>query len=211
LNDPNDIKEELINLVYAGRKEEAIQLLQQKHGATREEAEQLLKLAVKETHTPVDFFKRAARASSTHVTKGKGCQQTVFGLIAFGFGFFGVPMLLAAAGIFIYQLNFISNSTRIIGTVAVSEEPSDNSDSQYHSIITYEVNNETYSTKSTVSSNTPQYYVNDPVPLFVNNENPNDVLIDSFLERWLIITIVGSLGLFFTILMAVFVGKSRRK
>ncbi|HNP08137.1 MAG TPA: DUF3592 domain-containing protein [Cyclobacteriaceae bacterium] len=211
MNDPNDIKEELINLVYAGRKEEAIQLLQQKHGATREEAEQLLKLAVKETHTPVDFFKRAARASSTHVTKGKGCQQTVFGLIAFGFGFFGVPMLLAAAGIFIYQLNFISNSTRIFGKVIVAKEKSDNNDTQMHSVITYEVDGKTYSKRSTVSSNTPQYYVHDPVPLFVNNEDPNDVLIDSFLERWLIITIVGSLGLFFTILMAVFIGMSRRK
>lgn len=211
MNDPKDIKEELINLVYAGRKEEAIQLLQQKHGATREEAERLLKLAVKESFTPVDFFKRATKAGASQVGLGKGCLQSIFGMVAYGFGFFGIPMLLAATGIFIYQYLFISNSTRIIGKVVVSEENYNNSELQYRSVISYEVNARTYTTETSVASNTPQYYVNDPVPMFVHNENPNDVLIDSFLERWLIITIVGSFGLLFTFLMVVFLKMSKRK
>lgn len=198
-----------MSLVYAGRKNEAIQLLKQKYGASDEEAEQLLKLALKESFTPIDFFKRAAIAGTTGITKGKGCKQTLFGMIAFGFGFFGIPMLLAAAGILIYQFYFISNSTRLIGTVVVSEE-SYNSNTEYRAVISYQVNSETYSTQSSVTSNTPQYYVNDPVPLFVNNENPNDVLIDNFFERWLMITIIGSMGLFFTILMIVFIKMSKK-
>ena len=208
MNDPKDIKEELINLVYAGRKEEALQRLQQLHGATREEAEQLLKLAVKESFSPIDFFKRATKASTSHLSKEKGCKQTIYGMIAYGFGFFGIPLLLAASGIFIYQLYFISNSTQVIGTVVVSEEPNDAS-TQYRSVISYPINGKTYSTQSTVTSSVPQYYVNDPVPLFVNNENPNDVLIDNFLERWMILTIIGSLGFLFTLLMIVFLRKSR--
>ncbi|MEP2668757.1 MAG: DUF3592 domain-containing protein [Cyclobacteriaceae bacterium] len=211
MNDPKDIKEELINLVYAGRKEEAIQLLQQQHGATREEAEQLLKLAVKESFTPVAFFKRATKAGASQVGLGKGCLQTIFGMVAYGFGFFGIPMLLAATGIFIYQYLFISNSTRIIGTVTVTEENYTNSELQYRSVISYEVNEKTYTTETTISADTPIYYVNDPVPMFVHNDDPNNVLIDSFLERWLIITIVGSLGLIFTLMMVVFIKKSRKK
>lgn len=198
-----------MSLVYSGRKDEAIQLLKQKYSATDEEAEQLLKLAVKESFTPVDFFKRAAKAGTSGITKGKGCKQTIFGMVAFGFGFFGIPLLLAAAGIFIYQFYFISNSTRIIGTVVASEEPN-NSSTQYRSVISYQINSETYSTQSTVTSNTPQYYVNDPVPLFVHNDDPNDVLIDSFVERWLMITIIGSMGLFFTIIMIVFIKMAKR-
>ncbi|MEQ9412972.1 MAG: DUF3592 domain-containing protein, partial [Cyclobacteriaceae bacterium] len=179
------------------------------HGATREEAEQLLKLALKESFTPVEFFKRAAKASTSHISKDKGCKQTIFGMIAFGFGFFGIPMLLAAAGIFIYQFYFISNSTRIIGTVAASEQQYNRNESSYRSVITYQINSKTYSTESNIISSTPEYYENDPVPLFVSNENPNDVFIDSFFERWLIITILGSIGLFFTLLMMVFARKSK--
>jgi hypothetical protein len=206
LNNPKDIKEELISLVYAGRKEEAIKRLQLLHGATREEAEQLLKLAVKESSSPIDFFKRAAKAGTSHLSKEKGCKQSIYGMIAYGFGFFGIPLLLAASGIFIYQLYFISNSTRVIGVV--SEVPDDAS-TQYRSVISYPVNGKTYSTQSTVTSSAPQYYVNDPVPLFVNNENPSDVMIDNFLERWMILTIIGCPGILFTLMMMVFLRKSR--
>lgn len=199
-----------MSLVYAGRKNEAIQLLKQEYGATDEEAEQLLKLAVKESFTPVDFFKRATKAGTAGLTKGKGCKQTIFGMIAYSFGFFGIPMLLVAAGIFIYQYYFISNSTRIIGTVIVSEVSNYNN-AQYNAVISYQINSKTYSTQSTVTSDTPQYYMNDPVPLFVNNEDPNDILIDSFLERWMNITIIGTLGFFFTFIMIVFLRLSKKK
>lgn len=206
MNDPDKIKQELVDLVYAGRKEEAIQRLQQLHGATRKEAEQLLKLAVKESFTPVDFFKRAIKATAQTSPNKKGCLHTIFGLMAFGFGFFGIPMLLAAAGIFIYQQYFIANSTQLTGTVIQIEETFTNSSK---AVIEYEVNGVAYTTRTGVSTNPPQYYMDDPVSLYVSLENSEDVLINNFVERWLMLTILGSLGTFFTVLMLIFYRKSR--
>ena len=212
MNDLHEIKEELIQLTYSGRKEEAIQLLIRKYGVTTEEAEQLLSLALKESFTPLTFFKQAAKAGSTHLLgKGKGCKQTLFGMIAFGFGFFGIPTLLMALGIFVFQHYQISNSVKTVGFVSsIVTEETDAPSKQFLPIISHEVAGKQYSKKGSFSSNTLYYSVGDSVNIYVNQHDPNDIIIDNFSERWLIITIIGGMGLFFTIVMVVFIRMSRQ-
>ena len=52
--------------------------------------------------------------------------------------------------------------------------------------------------------------IGERVVLFVRKENPNDVIIDTFLERWLVITIVGAIGAVFVFVMILLIIISRK-
>lgn len=64
-------------------------------------------------------------------------------------------------------------------------------------IMEYEVAGELYTYEATVSSTPPSYYVGEEVNIYVNPDNPNQILIDTFTDRWLVVVILGSMGLIF--------------
>ncbi len=207
MNDLEEIKEEITNLVLSGKKDEAISLLQKKYNISREEAEKLLAVALKETVNPGILFKRIPQMLSG----GKGCKKTIYGMIAFGFGFFGIPMLLAAIGFGVYFHYDESQRIEITGTVVDFDTYYDgNGDLQYTPIISYSVDNQTYSCKGTWYSNSPEYNEGDPVTLMVSPDDPESVYVDSFSERWFVLVITGSVAGLFIILMFLFTFMSRR-
>lgn len=207
LNDLEEIKEEITSLVLTGKKEEAIVLIQKKYGANRAEAEKLLALAFKESVQPIDLVKRIPQILSG----GKGCKKTIYGMLAFGFGFFGIPMLLGAIGIGIYFNYEEKHSLPVEGTVIDHDTYKDgNGTIQYTPIVSYTVKGEQYSCKGTMYSSPPEYQIGDVLPVFVNPAEPHSAFINTYSERWFVITFLGVGSIMLIILMLIFTFMSRR-
>lgn len=207
------IKEELSNLVFSGKKEEALKLIEDKYGAGRAEAEKLLQLAVKESVSPQKLFS-VLKNQSKRLNNGKGCKHTIFRYIAITLGFIGIPPLLIAVGVYLYTDIQISESEITTGTV-VELRPyrNDYNSYDYTPIIRYEVRGKEYTMEAPVYSDTPEFAEGEQVPLLVHKENPDLVIIDTFTQRWFMIILIGSIGAFFTTGMIVFLvlGRSPSK
>lgn len=205
----DEIKEELSTLVFSGKKEEAIKLIQDKYGANREEAEKLLQLAVKESTTPLKVFS-LLKSQVEKTNNGKGCKQTVFKFIAISFGFIGIPPLLIAIAIYFYYDQQIANSELVTGTVVELKpyieygQPTD-----YTPIINYEINGQLYTMEAPVYSDTPEFIIGEQVELFVDKDDSNLVLINTFTQRWFMLILIGSIGGFFTLAMIIFLYLSK--
>ncbi len=209
MQDLDDIKEELGNLVFSGKKQEAIELLQKRYGATAEEAEQLLKLAIKESYTPVQVVKRFI-ASTPKSADGRGCKQQAFHMIAIIFGFLAVPLILISIVMYVYNDYQIKHSDLIIGKVtAINTYTSYGEDPKLFPVITYRVGIHQYDFEAPVYSDTPEFEVGEEVELFVHRDDPESVIINTFTQRWFMILLVAPFGLFFLILMLIFFRKSK--
>ena len=206
----DEIKEELSNLVFSGKKEEAIQLIQDKYGATRAEAEKLLQLAIKESVSPQKLFS-ILKNQSQRINIGKGCKQTIFKFIAIIFGFMGIPPLLIAIGIYFYTDSQISDSDTVIGTVVELRPFQEYGEpTAYTPIITYEVNGNAFTMEAPVYTDTPEFSEGEQVELFVHTDDPNSVIINTFMQRWFMTILMGSIGGLFTLGMIVFLFLGRR-
>ena len=62
-----------------------------------------------------------------------------------------------------------------------------------------------------VYSDTPEFTEGEQVELLVHKENPNLVIINNFTQRWFMIILIGSIGVFFTLGMIVFIFLSRKR
>ena len=132
-------------------------------------------------------------------------------MIAFGFGFFGIPMFLAAIGFGIYYHNDAEYRMDIFGQVIDYDSYNDaNGVTQYTPVISYALDDKEYTCKGTVYQSPPEYAIGDVIPLQVHPEDPESVYIDTFSERWLVVVILGSVSFVFIILMLVFTFMSRR-
>lgn len=191
----DEIKEELSNLVFAGKKEEAIQLLQQKYGTSRTEAERLLGLAIKESITPGKFFSTVMKNVPERMGAGKGCKPIIYKFIAIIFGFIGIPPLLISIFIYFYYDEQIDHSILVMGTVVELRPYTEyGKPTDYTPIIEYEVAGQAYTMEAPVYSDTPEFSIGERVELFVENDNPESVLINTFTQRWFMIILIGSVG-----------------
>jgi hypothetical protein len=66
-------------------------------------------------------------------------------------------------------------------------------------VVTYMFNNIEYQYQSSIYANPPSHAVGDVVELFVVENNPEEAMINSFVDRWLLIMIFGILALVFDI------------
>ena len=62
-------------------------------------------------------------------------------------------------------------------------------------IISYEVEGTQYRYVSSVYSSPPAYEFNESVEIYLDNDDPNKVIINSFANKWLVVTIFASFGL----------------
>jgi hypothetical protein len=214
LKNLEEIKEQLSSLVLSGRKDEAIKLLREKFNVTLEEAEKLLGVALRESITPAKFFTGVIKGLGGRISDskgGSGCRQTILKLLAVVFGFFGIPALLIAIGVYVYYDYQIDKSIIVTGTVVeVKPYRGYNDPIEYIPVIDYTVDGKTYSMKAPIHSSTPEFEEGERVDLFVNREDPESVIIDTFTQRWLIITVIGSVGLIFTMMMVAFIVMGRK-
>ncbi len=199
MNDLAEIKEQLLDLVFSGKKEEAIKLLQGKYGADRAEAEKLLQLAIRENVTPAKLFSAVLKRASIHVAGGKGCRHTMFKYAAIICGFIGIPPLLIACGIYLYRDQQISESSIVAGIVTeLKPYHSYGEPVEYTPIISYEVNNQNYTIEALVYGDTPEFEEGESVALYVHRDNPNVVIINTFTQKWFMVILIGSIGMVLT-------------
>ncbi len=204
MNDVSEIKEELKDLVLSGEKGKAVRLLQEKYNVTPTEAEKLLALALRESLNPASLIKGL-------LSRAVGHKKGFFRILAFAMGFIGIPILLMAVGVYLYTSYQIEHSDTVVGTV-VELEPHGAYDeaTTYTPIIAYDMNGEEHSFSASVYSNTPEFAVGDTLVLYVNRENPESVIIDTFTQRWLMIVVTGMIGFSFSCSMIVLYYHSKK-
>jgi len=110
--------------------------------------------------------------------------------------FIGLGLLFMGAATYIYfrQAQSIQHSDLIKGKVVSMQQ---NSEGMSAPVIEYEWHGKKWTYQSTTYSNPPAFSVDEEVPVYVNRQDPDNITVDSFSERWLIIFILGLMGSFF--------------
>ena len=67
-------------------------------------------------------------------------------------------------------------------------------------VIAYEIDGSPYQYISSIYSNPPAFELNETVEIYVNKDDPNEIIINSFINKWLIVTIFASFGLVFDLI-----------
>lgn len=111
--------------------------------------------------------------------------------------FIAIGLLFLGAAVYIYvnQSQSIQQSDRISGKVISMKQ---NNDGMSAPVIEYEWHGKKWVYSSTTYSSPPAFNVDEEVPVYVNRQDPDDITVDTFSERWLLIFILGVIGLFFT-------------
>lgn len=194
--DLDSIKADLTQLVLAGRKADALKLLQERYRVNETEAEDLLRLAVKESVNPAMILKT--------IGSRLGGRGMIFKLAAFGLGFMGVPIALVFAGLLVFDQIQVSNSISIQGVVTELETLS-YEDARSRPVIQYTFDTELFHVKGSTYSSPPAFKIGDAVPLLIDSDYPENAVINTFSERWIAVTILGIIGVVFLGLMGFFI------
>ena len=197
LDDLNEIKVELRDLVLSGKKDQAVRLLEDRFDVSPTEAERLLGLALKETINPANFIVGA-------LGRAVGNKKSIFRMAAFAMGFIGIPMVLSAIGVYLYTNYQIDSSVRTTGVVTAVDPY------RQTPTISYGVAGAEYTTTAAVFSDKPEFTIGDSVTLYVSQTDPQSVIIDTFAQRWLMVVVVGMIGFSFVSSMIVLLFHSRK-
>lgn len=191
-----DLKAEVTRLLQAGKKIEAV-----KYAKTD------LRTGLKEALAFVEKVEKEINPDAVPANlKVGGCLGGGFRLVGWVFGSIGVLFMLVAGIIYYFQLKTIENSDQVTGVVVDFQSGGSGSSP----VIDYEWQGQKRQYHSTTSSNPPAYEMNEDVPIYVNRDNPADVIVDTFTDRWLLIAVFGGLGSFFTLFSAIFMFASRK-
>jgi ribosomal protein L7/L12 len=185
------LKEEVKTLLIAGKKIEAVKLVRVQ-----------FRKGLKEALDMVEVVQKEIDPSLLPASSRSGCAGNLFKIVAAIFGFVTFILLGIAALIYYMDQDEISKSDRIQATVVDLRE---SDDGMFTPVIRYQYNGREHEYTSNFASNPPDYAINEVVFVYVNRENPEKVIIDSFSDRWLGLIIVAGLGLFFgffTIILA---------
>lgn len=109
------------------------------------------------------------------------------------FGIAGVGMILGASYLFYDEQSFATGSVKTIGEVIDYTRDEDAS----YPVVRYNWEGEEFTYYSSTGSNPPPYEIGEQVELLIDPLNPNKAMINSFLDRFLGITILGGLGVLF--------------
>ena len=100
---------------------------------------------------------------------------------------------------YISKADQIAHSVLIEGTVTQMI----NDESGSAPVVSYSYEGNEYHYASSIYSSPPSYAVGDVVELYVFHDNPQEAIINSFVDRWLIIMIFGILAIVFDIVAVI--------
>jgi hypothetical protein len=177
LSVPEHDKKHIRSLLIEGRKIEAIKFIKSTYGLSLKEAKRLIDL-VDLTIGPNEYAQTISSKPAKNVEK----------IVASVFLVTGILMLFIAVFIFMKNEEFISRG--ITGRAVVISNPA-------KPVFEYEYQGVTHQYQTNTESNPPSYAIGEEVDIFIDPDNPDNILVDTFLDRWLAILIVGSLGAVF--------------
>jgi Protein of unknown function (DUF3592) len=193
-------KEHAIELIQMGDKE-AVRYLQQVLNVNAEQALLLTKKLEEEI-----MAEDEAVFEELKVARENNSQQPPVnaGRIASGI-FMGVGsvILAVAAWIGVSNYKFAQQALRVKGTVIMYSNYESRNDygsqsTMYTPTYQYVFNGKTYTYTSSTSSSSHEYEINENVNVLVDPQKPEEVLIDSFWERWFVMTLLGGMGTLIT-------------
>ncbi|MEX1241285.1 MAG: DUF3592 domain-containing protein [Cyclobacteriaceae bacterium] len=190
------LKTDVSELLKSGRKLQAVQVVRSNLHVGLREALLLVEEVAREVNPNYVSF------------NATGCIQ----LVAKGLGIFlmvvSIFFLAAAAIIYFFQSQSISKSDRVTGLVT---EMKSMDTGESAPVVEYEWKGNKRSYQSTYYSSPPDYEVGQTVPLFVNREDPEEVTLDTFTDRWALIVGLAVPGAFLLLVSIVFLYFARRK
>lgn len=194
-------KDHAIELIQMGDKLEAVRYLQQVLSIDAEKAllltEKLEQEVDAEDAEVIDELK--ARQEEALKNPPVDVGRIVGGI------FMGVGCLLLAiaAWLGVSHYQFAQRAIPIQGIVLrYSSYESRSDDGPYTTMYTptyqYSFEGKTYTYQSSTSSSSREYEVNEKVDVLVDPQQPKEILIDSFWERWFVVILLGGMGTIFT-------------
>jgi hypothetical protein len=161
-------------LIYENKKDEAEAILIAETGLSKEEASSYI---VRMTGT----------LSNTSSVEDKPKSNKTAAFVVMGVGF-----LMWGLALYFYvdkdsQLANSNLSTGVVVDYIVGEGLAP--------VIAYEIEGTQYRYTSNIYSTPPPYELNETVEIYISNDDPNSVIINSFSNKWLIVTIFASFGL----------------
>ncbi len=172
-------KEHIRELLIQGKKIEAIKYIHDNYKLGLKESKRLVELVDQDIRNDEYVYDR-----STVVHTGKNIGKLV-GKIFLGIG---IILLVPAIIVFANNQKLVDSAVLITGTVISNPSQPE---------IEYNYNGETLVYYSSVTSTPPSYELGEKVEIYVDPEDPSNVLINTFSDRWLLITILGVMGLVF--------------
>lgn len=167
------------DLLRKGKKIDAIRFVKDSLG-----------IRLKQARTIVEDLDRSLhpgrKAAMTH---GPGL------IVSIIFGSIGTLFLAIAGYIFYSQSLSIGKSDLVTGRVIRLETKSDGMSAP---VIEYEWNGQRWLYASKTYTSPPAYTVDETMSIYVNREDAADIIVDTFSDRWFLITVLGSMGLIFT-------------
>ncbi len=191
------IKEQVVALLQAGKREDAKTLLIGKFSINEEQAEQLIQVLEQENplkHVVQPMFTRTFNQSGS---QGSGCIVLVLTGFKIFFGLITFMMLAVAIGIYIYTNRFAGDAHQVEGTVVSFRLDDTNASAP---VVEYRWRDSLRVYESTMYSTPPAYTKGEIITLLINPDDTEEILIDSFTERYLIPVVFGSIGVFFLFL-----------
>jgi hypothetical protein len=193
----NQEKVRLEMLLKLGDEQKAMQFLQEELNLSAEEARQAvekLKPSVKPLPRSLiqKFNSRKNETKNDKMGSRIGLLFMVIGIIMLGF-----------SGYTAYSnYKFMENAISITGKVIdldthYSSDDDGGSTLMYSPVFEYEYNGQTYKHYSDVSSSSPDFEINEEAEIFINPDSPGSALVNSFMERWFVVVLLGGMGIMF--------------
>jgi len=174
-------KSKVIALLRAGNKIGAIKYLKEH-----------LNIRLKDAKHKAEELQKEINPKLGAVTRSAGLAVKMVLLI---FGFVGFVFLGIAGFIFYSQTNSIGKSDLISGKVVRMEYQDGGQGSA--PVIEYEWNGQKWLHVSNIYSSPPAYAVDEEIAIYVNREDPEDIVVNTFTDRYFFILIFGLLGFVF--------------
>jgi len=191
-------KEHAIDLIEMGEKLEAVRYFQE---VLNIDAEQALLLAEK-LEQEVEASPAMQELSQKH-EEMKRSGAHVGRLVGLIFMSIGMVMLVVVFYLLYTHQQFEKNALTVKGTVVEfqsyeSRNKNSSSTTMYTPVFEYEFKGKKYTYVSTSSSNIKEYEVGESLDILVDPENPSEVLVNSFMEKWFLPILLGFMGALFT-------------
>jgi hypothetical protein len=192
-------KQHAIHLIEMGEKIKAIKYIRESLNVSLEEALKLtekLEEEVKPTPFRLNFNEaRRQRFQQAGINIGKLVGSIFMGV--------GVLLLTIAAWFIVSNNQFEKRAKHVKGKVidySSYDSRDDDGDytTMYSPVFEYEFKGKTYTYTSSTGSSGKDYKIGERVEVLVDPENPEEVLVNSFIEKWLVALILGIMGLAFS-------------
>ncbi len=189
---PEELKNEIKQLIAEGSKIEAIKKVRASFGLGLKEAKEFVDILERDI-AEEDRTVIPQRRISQRVSTQQGCVgKFVPGI----FILVGIVFLVITVVIISADQRIVNNGYLTEGEVVGLLE----SDGAYAPVVNYEFDGEIFTYESATYSNPSSFALGETVPLFLDPDNPYDILIDTFSERWLLPVILGGMGLVFFVI-----------